>query len=100
MANQYITTDESLDRFQNRLKEKYLKSQNEVGQINYLNSNPPRKIIDNKSFNQVFMNLENSNNLNIIANTASKTITVKAITKSLPKNISRALEYYNIVESG
>jgi len=101
MANQYITTDESLDRFQNRLREKILKIQTEAGQINIVNPNPSRKITDNKSFNQVLTNTENNNNINIILNSTSKNTTVKVPTnKNLPKNISRALEYYNIVESG
>jgi hypothetical protein len=101
MANQYITTDESLDRFQNRLREKFLKSQTDSSQIKIVNPNTNRKINDNKSFNQVLTNTENNNNINIITNSASNNTTVKVTTnKNLPKNISRALEYYNIVESG
>ena len=101
MANQYITTDESLDRFQNRLREKFLKSQTEAGQIKVVNPNPQRKIIDNQSFNQALTYTDNNKNINIVTNSTSKNPTVKVATnKNLPKNISRALEYYNIVESG
>jgi len=103
MANQYITTDESLEKFQARLKNKYgsLYSTNEN-----LNSNL-HVISETKSPNNNCNNFKDNPLLNEVSNNNyrdnlnSNSINYQKIKKidRLSKNIATNLEYYKMIES-
>jgi hypothetical protein len=82
MANQYITTDESLEKFQAKFNSKniqkdQLQLRNDPQQIKSAEGCQP--------FNQV--------------KTHKDSTTKKQKKASVPKNIKTALEYYNLMES-
>jgi hypothetical protein len=103
IANQYITTDESLEKFQLRLREKYKKSRSEQ------NDNLITKDIlkYNQSFNQVQSAMNsgtstNPNNLpqNIDKPPINKNDKKKQIRSNLPtKNIATKFDYYDMIQS-
>ena len=96
MANQYITTDESLEKFQTRLKNKY-------GNIytSGVNPNSNLQIINernNYNENSNFNNREKQGNSNQLIHSGSLTSKNKRPDR-LSKNIASNLEYYKIIES-
>lgn len=99
MANQYITTDESLEKFQARLREKYNKISSDRNDYMMIVENSLKeKMRTNKSFNQAQFS---SNNLTQ-SNTPSH-LSKKAQTQNknslLSKNIATALEYYDKIQA-
>lgn len=86
MANQYITTDESLDRFQTQVNEK----------------NKKFNILKEEYVRNVNTTLKSKINTGNIFNTLIEEKKHKAnieSTMKIPKNVARALEYYNFLES-
>lgn len=101
LANQYITTDESLDKFQSRLKEKYKdigKEKNDFVAIVKQNYNEKMRV--NHHLNSVGVNSssdynQKSNDLPLPSKKEQKEL----LKNKMSKNITKALEFYNIIES-
>jgi hypothetical protein len=87
-SNNYINTDESLERFHIKLKERNKKLKKELIIVDSLSN-------DNGSFNGTINNNKerNKNETGLINKTAYRK------QKSIAKNIQKALEYYNIIQS-
>ena len=99
MANQYITTDESLEKFQARLKTKYgsLYTANQNYQGSNLHViNETRSPVGNTHRESALMSeVAYCNNREDISSNASKNKRVDR----LAKNIATNLEYYKFIES-
>lgn len=103
MANQYITTDESLEKFQTRLRTKYGSLYNANGNF----SSNLHVINEKPSTNPVLHDITNPNHIqnnNYINKETYKSEALNNIIKTkkvdrLSKNIASNLEYYNMIES-
>lgn len=102
LANNYIATDESLEAFQARLKEKYKNlSEDKKAYAMVINQNLKEKIKIENNLTAAGLNLnfEADKHLQII-NENNKTIKNTNKKKDLmSKNISKALEYYKLAEA-
>jgi hypothetical protein len=86
MANQYITTDDSLEKFKTEINEKNKKFHSvKDDYVKNLNNNLKNKIKTGKIFNTM---LDESKPKEKIINKIK-----------IPKNVAKALEYYNFLES-
>ncbi len=86
MANQYITTDESLEKFKTEVNEKNQKFHSvKDDYLRNVNTTLKSKIKTGKIFNTM------------LDETKTKQKTTNTI--KIPKNVAKALEYYNFLES-
>lgn len=98
IANHYITTDESLEKFQARLRDKY-KNVREFRDdyVKVVETNLREKTKINKCFNATACSDVNKpKSKEVFTNNLSKKGKEK---DKMPKNISTALEYYNIISN-
>lgn len=103
MANQYITTDESLEKFQARLKTKYGSLYSANGNFNsnlhVINETiSPNNNNNYRENNNALISDISSNNYKESLNTNSNCKKNKRKDR-LTKNIASNLEYYNMIES-
>ncbi len=103
MANQYITTDESLEKFQVRLRGKYgsiyTSNRNLNSNLHVINE---VRSPNNNSYNNNFK--DNNNLINEVSNnnyreTINTNSNKNKKTDRLAKNIATNLEYYKMIES-